>query len=110
MQGEGALKEISFQSFEIINVEMVGPIGELKNVEFPMASLKDALTVIRSGHPEGWGIMLELQNNNDHYGFRFNSQGLKKPMSIIVKGHVLPLSYYFSSVGNLIDGRICVVE
>lgn len=52
-----------------VNVEMVCPIGEeLKNVEFPMASLKDALTFIRSGHPVGWGRMLELPNKNDHSG------------------------------------------
>ena len=44
----GDLKEIPFQSFEIVNVEMVGSIGKkLENAEFPMAFLKDALTVIR---------------------------------------------------------------
>lgn len=54
VEGEGKLKEFPFQSFEIVNVEMVCPIREeLNNVEFPMTSLKDALTVIRSGHPVG---------------------------------------------------------
>lgn len=81
------MKEISFQSFE-----MVGPIGdELKNVEFPMASFKDALTIIRSGHPIGWGRMLELSNNKDRSGLGYNSQDLKKPMMIVEKGQVLPL-------------------
>lgn len=39
-----------------------------------MASLKDALTVIRSGNPERWGRMLELPNNKDRYILGFNSQ------------------------------------
>lgn len=74
---------------------MVGPVGEkMKNVEFRMASLKDALIVIRSGHPEGWGKMLEMPNNKDLSGLRCNSQDLKKPIPIAVKGQVLPLSYY----------------
>ena len=40
-RGEEA-QEIPFQSFEVVNVEMVFPIGEVKTAEFPMASLKDA--------------------------------------------------------------------
>lgn len=65
---------------------MVCPIREeLKNVEFPIASLKDALTIIRNGHPEGWGRMLEFPNNKDCSGLGYNSQNLKKTMSIAEK-------------------------
>lgn len=46
MEEEGELKEIPIQSFEIVNVEMVGHVGELKTAEFLMASLRDALTII----------------------------------------------------------------
>lgn len=28
VEGEGEMKEIQFQSFEIVNVEMVFPVGE----------------------------------------------------------------------------------
>ena len=49
MEGKRELKEILFQYFEIVNVELVGPVGELKIDEFPMASLKDALIAIKSG-------------------------------------------------------------
>lgn len=42
VEGYGEVKEIPFQSFEIVNVEMVGPIGEVETVEFLMASLKYA--------------------------------------------------------------------
>lgn len=31
-------------------------------------------------------------------------------MSIVVKGQVFLLSDFFSSVGHLVDGHICVVE
>lgn len=49
VEGDGELKEIPFQSFEIVNVEMVFPIiDELKNAEFLMSSLIYALNVIRS--------------------------------------------------------------
>lgn len=54
VKGEGEMKEILFQSFEVINVEMVFPARDKsKNAEFPMASLQDALTIIRNGHPQG---------------------------------------------------------
>lgn len=106
----GELKEIPFKLFEIVNVEMFFHIGvELKNVEFPMASLKDALTVIRSGNPVGWGRMMELPNNKDRSGLGFNSQDLKKPIPIVMKGQVLCLLNYFSSVENLVDDHICAL-
>lgn len=38
-----------------------------------MASLKDALIMIRNGHPEGWGRMLKFPNNKDHLGLGYNS-------------------------------------
>lgn len=47
MEGRGEVKEIPFQSFEIVNVQMVGPIGEVNTVIFMMASLKDDQTITR---------------------------------------------------------------
>lgn len=54
VEGGGEVQEIPFQSFEVVNVDIVGPIGEVKIVEFPMAYLKDAQTVIKNRHAEGW--------------------------------------------------------
>lgn len=42
VEGGKEVHEISFQSFKVVNVDMVGPIGEVKTAEFPMSSLKDA--------------------------------------------------------------------
>lgn len=90
---------------------MVCPIrDEPKNAEFLMASLKDALTIIKDGHPRGWERMLELTANKECTDFGYNSQNLEMPASIATKGLMLPLSKYLSSVGYLDDNRICTME
>lgn len=49
----GEMKEISFQSFEVINIEMVSLVrDEPKNAKFLMAYLQDTLTIINNGHPK----------------------------------------------------------
>ncbi|XP_050915899.1 uncharacterized protein LOC127130992 [Lathyrus oleraceus] len=109
--GEGEIREVPLQSFEVINVEMVCPSrDESKDAESPMASLKDALRIIKDGHPQGWGRLLELPANKDRTGLGYNSQNLKKPAPIATRGSVLPLSENFLSAGYLDDNRICVVE
>ncbi|XP_050877554.1 uncharacterized protein LOC127081325 [Lathyrus oleraceus] len=111
VEGEGEMREVPFQSFEVINVEMVCPAkDESKDAEYPMASLKDALAIIKDGHPQGWGRLLELPANKDRTGLGYNSHNLKKPVPIATWGSVLPLSENFSSVGYLDDNRIYVVE
>lgn len=104
------MKEIPFQSFDIVNVEMVGHVGEVKTVEFPMASLRDIQTIVKSGHTVGWRRMLELPLNKDRYGFGFSSHDLKKPTSMAIEGQVLPLSDCFSSIRHLVNGHICALE
>ncbi|XP_050878617.1 uncharacterized protein LOC127082421 [Lathyrus oleraceus] len=111
VEGEGEIREVPFQSFEVINVEMVCPArDESKDAEYPMASLKDALTIIKDGHPQGWGRLLELPANKERTGLGYNSQNLKKPTSIATRGSMLLLSKNFSSVRYLDDNRICAVE
>ncbi|XP_050890983.1 uncharacterized protein LOC127096461 [Lathyrus oleraceus] len=111
VEGEGEMRKILFQSFEVINVEMVCPAkDESKDAESPMASLKDALKIIKDGHPQGWGRLLELPANKDRTGFGYNSQNLKKPAPIATKGSMLLLSENFSSAGSLDDNRICAME
>ncbi|XP_050877043.1 uncharacterized protein LOC127080791 [Lathyrus oleraceus] len=111
VEGEGEMREVPFQSFEVINVEMVCPTkDESKDYESPMESLKDALTIIKDGHPQGWGRLLELPTNKDHTGLGYNSKNLKKLAPIATRGSVLSLSENFSSAGYLDDNRICSVE
>ena len=53
VEGEGQMKEILFQSFEVINIDMVCTMrDDSKNAEFLMASLQDSLTIIKNRHPK----------------------------------------------------------
>lgn len=54
--------------------------------------------------------MLELPANKDRIDLGYNSQNLKKPAPIAIKGSVLPLSKYFSSVGYLDEDHVCAME
>lgn len=103
---EGEVYETRFQSFEVVNVEMVLPLKEVKKFEFPMVSYKDARTLIEAGHPEGWGRVFDLPVNKDRSGLGYHSQPsiVKKPMTNAVEGQVLPLPYIFTSVRYLVDG------
>ncbi|XP_050919089.1 uncharacterized protein LOC127136591 [Lathyrus oleraceus] len=85
-------------------------MDESKDDESLMASLKDALTIIKDGHPQGWGRLFELPANKDRTGLGYNSQNLKKPTPIATRGSVLPLSKNFSSASYLDDNSICAVE
>ncbi|XP_050883778.1 uncharacterized protein LOC127086990 [Lathyrus oleraceus] len=61
VEGEREIREVTFQSFEVINAEMVCPAKDKsKDAESPMASLKDALPIIKDGHPQGWGNCLNF--------------------------------------------------
>lgn len=42
----GDVNETPLQSFEVVNMEMISPLKEPKNAEFPMVSWKDSRTVI----------------------------------------------------------------
>lgn len=41
IKGEGEVHETLFQSFEVVNVELVAPVREDKKTEFPMISLEE---------------------------------------------------------------------
>lgn len=56
----GEIDETPFQAFEVVNMVMTPPMKESKKGELPMASWKNVKTVIETGHPEGWGRVLEL--------------------------------------------------
>lgn len=69
---------------------MVGHIGKVKTVEFPIAFLKYIHIVLKNGHPEGWGRILEIPVNKDCVGLGYNSQNLKKQAPIVAKGKYFP--------------------
>lgn len=52
-EGEGEVHETPFQSFEVVNIEMVAPVREGKKTELSMVSLEDAKTMIKAGYLEG---------------------------------------------------------
>lgn len=108
----GEVHETSFQSFEVVNVEMVSPVKEVKTVEFPMVSWKDGRIVIEAGHPEGWGRVLDLPVNKHLSSLGYHSQPstVKKTIPNVVEGQVLPLLDIFISVGHLVDKQISAVE
>lgn len=102
--------ETSFQSFKVVNVEMVSPIKEVKNDEFLMVSWKDARTVIEARYPKGWGSVLEFPINKDCSGLGYHSQTVKKPMPNAMEGQVLPLLDIFTSARHLVDGQISAMD
>ncbi|XP_050889755.1 uncharacterized protein LOC127095054 [Lathyrus oleraceus] len=107
VEGEGEMREVPFQSFEVINVEMVCPAkDESKDAESPMASLKDALKIIKDGHPQGLGRLLELPANR----FRIQLPEFEEPAPIATRGSLLSLSENFSSAEYLDGNRICAME
>lgn len=107
----GEVHETSFQSFQVVNMEMVPPVKEPKNVEFLTVSWKDARTVIETRHPKVWGRVSDLLIDKDCSGFGYHSQPsiVKKTMSNVIEGQVLPLPDMFTSIGHLVDGQISMV-
>lgn len=69
----GEIHETLFHAFEVVNVEMVFPMKEVKNVTFPIVSWKDTRIVIEAGHLEGWVRVLELPINKDRSGLGYYS-------------------------------------
>lgn len=83
---------------------------EVKKTEFPMVSLKEVRTLIKVGHAEGWGRILEFPVNKDHSGMGYHYENMKKIMPNVVKGQVLMLPNILTSVEHLVDGKITIVE
>lgn len=67
--------------------------------------------VIKVGHPEGWGRVLDLPMNKDRSRLGFHSHQLtqRKMDTRMVKGHIPSLPNTFTSASHLKDDLICVV-
>ena len=68
---EGEVQETLFQAFEIVQM-IKTPRFEDKRHVVSMSSLKDTRAVVESGHPEGWGRVLDLPLKFDKLGLDFS--------------------------------------
>lgn len=91
--------KIPFQAFEGVNMEMTPQVKEPQSIELSMASWKDMKVVIQTGHPKGWGRVLELPVNKDRYVLGFHSyQQIEKNVTIsAVKRHIPSLPDTFTN-------------
>jgi hypothetical protein len=72
---DGEIHETPSQAFEIANVLMNPLNGRTsKKFELPMSSLKNAQTIIKAGHLEGWGRILELSINKNRSGLGYHPE------------------------------------
>ncbi|XP_058788384.1 uncharacterized protein LOC131662585 [Vicia villosa] len=103
---EGEVHETPCQAFEAVQTIKI-PYVENKKLEAPMSSLKEAKAVVESGHPEGWGRILDLPIKQDKCGIGYqlgqsSSNGApKKP------GTFVPIK--FSGAG-IVKDHICAAD
>ncbi|XP_058741904.1 uncharacterized protein LOC131614320 [Vicia villosa] len=103
---EGEVHETPCQAFEAVQTIKI-PYVENKKLEAPMSSLKEAKVVVESGHPEGWGRVLDLSVKQDKCGIGYqlgqssSNEASKKP------GTFVPIK--FSSAG-IVKDHICAAD
>ncbi|XP_058726836.1 uncharacterized protein LOC131598234 [Vicia villosa] len=100
---EGEVHETPCQAFKAVQTIKI-PYVENKKLEAPMSSLKEAKAVVESGHPEGWGRVLDLPIKQDKCGIGYqlgqssSNEVPKKP------GTFVPIK--FSSAG-IVKDHVC---
>ncbi|XP_058732626.1 uncharacterized protein LOC131604182 [Vicia villosa] len=103
---EGEVHETPCQAFEAVQTIKI-PYVENKKLEAPVSSLKEAKAVVESGHPEGWGRVLDLPVKQDKCGIGYqlgqssSNEASKKP------GTFVPIK--FSSAG-IVKDHICAAD
>ncbi|XP_058766815.1 uncharacterized protein LOC131640439 [Vicia villosa] len=103
---EGEVHETPCQAFEAVQTIKI-PYVENKKLEAPMSPLKEAKAVVESGHPEGWGRVLDLPIKQDKCGIGYqlgqsSSNGApKKP------GTFVPIKF---SSADIVKDHICVAD
>ncbi|XP_058726057.1 uncharacterized protein LOC131597370 [Vicia villosa] len=103
---EGEVHETPCQAFEAVQTIKI-PYVENNKLEAPMSSLKEARAVVESGHPEGWGRVLDLPIKQDKCGIGYqvgqssSNEAPKKP------GTFIPIK--FSSAG-IVKDHICAAD
>ncbi|XP_050908890.1 uncharacterized protein LOC127122628 [Lathyrus oleraceus] len=108
---DGEIHETPFQAFEIANVLMNPLNGRASGKpELPMSSLKDAQTIIKAGHPEGWGRILELPVNKNRSGLGYHPEQATQQNTPIGGGEMaLSIPGNFISVGHHFQDQVTMV-
>ncbi|XP_058726212.1 uncharacterized protein LOC131597536 [Vicia villosa] len=103
---EGEIHKTPCQAFEAVQTIKI-PYAENKKLEATMSSLKEAKAVVESGHPEGWGRVLDLPIKQDNCGIGYqlgqssSSGPPKKPGTFVL--------IKFSSAG-IVKDHICAAD
>lgn len=104
---EGEVHETPFQPFETVQV-MKTRLPEDDKTEVSMTSLREARAVVESGHPEGWGRVLDLPVKKDRFGIGYKpTQKSQEPIS---RNQGSPVVIKFSSAGIIQDGQVLAVD
>ncbi|XP_058757655.1 uncharacterized protein LOC131630928 [Vicia villosa] len=103
---EGEVHETPCQAFEAVQTIKI-PYVEKKKLEAPMSSLKEAKAVVESGHPEGWGRVLDLPIKQDKCGIGYQLGQSSSDGSFKKPGTFVPIK--FSSAG-IVKDHICAAD
>ncbi|XP_058756794.1 uncharacterized protein LOC131630013 [Vicia villosa] len=103
---EGEVHETPCQAFEAVQTIKI-PYIEKKKLEAPMSSLKEAKAVVESGHPEGWGRVLDLPIKQDKCGIGYQVGQSSSDGSFKKPGTFVPIK--FSSAG-IVKDHICATD
>ncbi|XP_058746759.1 uncharacterized protein LOC131619709 [Vicia villosa] len=103
---EGEVHETPCQAFEAVQTIKI-PYVEKKKLEAPMSSLKEAKAVVESGHPEGWGRVLDLPIKQDKCGIGYQLGQSSSNGSFKKPGTFIPIK--FSSAG-IVKDHICAAD
>ncbi|XP_058745905.1 uncharacterized protein LOC131618759 [Vicia villosa] len=103
---EGEVHETPCQAFEVVQTIKI-PYVKNKKLEAPMSSLKEAKAVVESGHPEGWGRVLDLPIKQDKCGIGYQLGQSSSNEAPKKSGTFVPIK--FSSAG-IVKDHICAAD
>ncbi|XP_058774480.1 uncharacterized protein LOC131648768 [Vicia villosa] len=103
---EGEVHETPCQAFEAVQTIKI-PYADNKKLEAPMSSLKEAKAVVESGHPEGWGRVLDLPIKQDKCGIGYQLGQSSSNEASKKFGTFVPIK--FSSAG-IVKDHICAAD
>lgn len=99
---EGEVHETPFQAFEVVQMINI-PCPEVKKPVVSISSLKDVKVMIETGHPEGWGRVLDLPP-------MFNKMDLGYTPPKTTSGSKTQNTIKFTSVGFINEDQVNVVD
>ncbi|XP_050916439.1 uncharacterized protein LOC127131569 [Lathyrus oleraceus] len=108
---EGEIHETPFQAFDVVHAIKI-PHVEEKKLEISMSSFKQAQAIMESGHPEGWGRVLELPTQKDKcgLGFKFDQEWMNQKKNSTPETQQATGPIKFIIAGKNKEEDICAVE